>query len=448
MIAQPQSLGRRHPGAVRLAVFFAVGAGLVAVGAASVLLSPIQLVPVAVMVMAVAAGAMLGLRRLITGLGLLWAVTVTWTGIKIPGLPLTLGDLVALAFGALVIITPSDEARRRGPTRMIAGSVLLCVGSFVGAAFSRDQASSVFWAFVRAGPTIATLLVVRRWYPGVRTIERAILAFVAGVAISTVSAIAGFSKVRGVSERVQGLAHHPNQLAGHALMALGLALAMALWGRRHRVAFAALSPLLFLAVMLSGSRSAVAALGAVLVVVSVQGWRQGWKLRQVGAVVALAAILVTGVVSLPSTLTVDRLLKKEDTEVSDVTRWSRLEGEADRILAHPLSGSGLLTRERAHNIYVEALSSAGLLGLLGLLMVIAEGVRGAFVRLPKGRGAYDPLVVLICALSTAVIGFAVHEAFQNALWNRWFWFAAGLLLVTRDRAAASRPGAAQMMSPV
>jgi O-antigen ligase len=311
------------------------------------------------------------------------------------------------------------------------------VGSLIGAAFSNDQASSVFWAFVRAGPTVATLLVVRRWYPGVDTIERSMLAFVAGVAVSALSAIAGFSSVRGVSGRVQGLAHHPNQLAGHALMALGLSLVIALWGRRHRVAFAAFSPVLFIAVMLSGSRSAAAALGAVLAVVGLQGWRQGWKLRQLGAVVALAAILVTGVVSLPSTLTFERLLEKENTEASDGTRWARLESEADRILAHPLTGSGLLARERAHNIYVEALSSAGLLGLLGLLMVMADGVRGGFVRLPKGRNAHDPLLVSICALSTAIVGFAVHEAFQNALWNLWFWLPAGLLLVARDRAAES-----------
>jgi O-antigen ligase len=216
-------------------------------------------------------------------------------------------------------------------------------------------------------------------------------------------------------------------------MALGIATVMVLWTNYHRIFFALSIPVLLFGVMTAGSRSGVLALALVGLLAGRRAWKQGWRFSQIGGLVFVGALAFGGMIGIPHTQAFDRLFNGEDIATSDQHRLDNFNTEAQRIFDHPFTGAGLVGYDRAHNIYLEALSSEGVLGLVGLLWVIGRCSKRAFVDVTFPND--DELKAFAFAIGLAFVGYGVHEAFQNAVWNRWAWFMAGLAIVTQQRIA-------------
>ena len=380
--------------------------------------------------------ASLGLERFVTAMGLLAAFTLSWNGIRVPGAPLTVGDVPLLALGAAVFILPRRPATTAKGKWMLRGSVLIVCGAVIGSVFAADRMGALGFAIVRSMPVVLTLLIVRRWNPGPQLVALAMRAFVLGV---TVSAAAGVSIVRPNNGRAYGLTHHPNQLAADCIMALGITVVVLLWGtQQSKRVYWICAPILMYGLLESGSRAGVLALGGVAFAVAFRAWKLGWRAAQIGGVVLIGALLVGGVIGIPRAKAIDRLYLEESPR-SDAERYENLSAEINRSLDHPFTGSGILASDRAHNIYLEVIGSAGLIGIAGLLVLIGNCVRGAFVNVPISLR--DPGRFLKYALSVAFVGFAFHEAFQNAVWNRWPWFMAGLFIALEAHTSSERPEA-------
>jgi O-antigen ligase len=382
--------------------------------------------------------------QVVTFLGIATAASMTWDGMHVPHVPIIFGDLPLFAMaGVLLVMRLSRTIDPPPPSPALVACSLLVIGGIVGGAFAPSPVSSMGWVALRAVPAIATLIIVRWWRPGIETIKTVLFAFVLGVDGS--SLLGAFFHVRQGSGRSQGLTHHPNQLAAHCVMAIAICAVMVLWTNYRRVFFAGSIPLLLFGLMTAGSRSGVLALGLVAVLAGRRAWKQGWRFSQIGALVFVLALAFGGMIGIPHTQAFDRLFNGEDIATSDQHRLDNISTETERIFSHPITGAGLVGYDRAHSIYLEALSSEGLLGLIGLVWVIGLCCRRAFVDVNFPRS--DELKTVAFAISLAFVGYASHEAFQNAVWNRWAWFMAGLALVSQqlidDRDREAEPATLQ-----
>lgn len=181
--------------------------------------------------------------------------------------------------------------------------------------------------------------------------------------------------------RAHGLTFHPNILGINSLLAL-LPLIM-LWRecRRPLVRFALTvsAILLWLAVDYSGSRSAV---GGVFMVIamSILAQAEDWPARKraillIVALASIGAILLYGVLpslQLQPAASLQRLV--QGSHGSDLAREIISRVVHDELWKNPIFGTGYHVLMVAHNIYVQLLHAAGVVGLLGLLLTLATPV--------------------------------------------------------------------------
>ena len=219
--------------------------------------------------------------------------------------------------------------------------------------------------------------------------------------------------------REPGLAYHPNALALACALGLPVALALALdsaGGRRLRLlAYAAL---LVGGILVSGSRGGlIAALVGVLVVLLRQA-----TLRQTSWVMALCAFAIL-FGHHERFAAVERLLGRQGVSYYSVTnsdqeRAVRLHQGIDDVLRHPVTGVGLAHLRDAHDVYLQLLSSGGVLILIGF-GVFAYGLFATGVRLhtPLGVGAF-----------AAVCAWLLAGLVENQIYDRFVYVPAGLVI--------------------
>ena len=226
-------------------------------------------------------------------------------------------------------------------------------------------------------------------------------------------------------------------------------------GRAQRIAGAASIPLLGAGLLLSGS---VGGMGAAIVATILWLFLRGVTRR---TVVILGAATVCGLVLMSATGTtespspMERILRVTSTELpasEGGTLYSRLDvyGEAwDRIQHHPLIGVGLDegSNEKAlgpllvHNVFLGPWFGAGILGLLGVVMLVVGllKVGGDLLRRTTGHERS-----LVAALFSGVVAFLVFAMGEPILYVRYGWFPAAILVALsaqqRRLAADARAG--------
>ncbi|MGI9119545.1 MAG: O-antigen ligase family protein, partial [Acidimicrobiales bacterium] len=89
----------------------------------------------------------------------------------------------------------------------------------------------------------------------------------------------------------------------------------------------------------------------------------------------------------------------------------------DQIEAHPLTGVGFNFAKVAHNVYLQVLASAGVIGLLGFLgvaaLVVAMAIKTA---LPGPQHDLWP-----AGMIAAYVAYLAAGVVSNLLWDRWLW---------------------------
>jgi hypothetical protein len=259
-------------------------------------------------------------------------------------------------------------------------------------------------------------LALRRFRPTRSDAMALMTAWVFGVAIS---AVAGLTVSKGGQGRAQGLATHANQLSMTCAMALPIVWALYRKGRLTRWQLSAAVVLLVATVLASGSRSGLlaAAIGVLILC-----------LRSLGvlfttvasAVVAVATASLLALTLTHGTSAVARLLNQSSTVGSDKKRLLLMHQGLERLdsLETRLLGSGFVHHNQPHNLFLIAWTGAGVLGIVGLLILAC---RPAFI---AAQLTLDPFE---WSLAVCYIVFLLATSVNNALPAPFAWAVFALL---------------------
>jgi O-antigen ligase len=215
-------------------------------------------------------------------------------------------------------------------------------------------------------------------------------AIAAYIASGIVNAVTGICDLIGISQfnvwlgvqtvygleflgRANGLTVHPNHLGQHTAMALFLLIG--LWDptcRSNRWFTVSAAVTLFIAVMASGSRGALLAVLGMIAILS------AWHYRHIPrSVIVLIIAIVGAAVLAASTFDSVRMIAAAwyrlidpgvGEHVSDTTRLDMYRQAWEEFRTHPFAGEGYATIGAAHNIYLQVLQSAGVIGTLAFLI--------------------------------------------------------------------------------
>ena len=318
-------------------------------------------------------------------------------------------------------------------------------------------------------PNFLLFLIV---FTAVRTRRQAawvIGGLIAGAAIAAIYGLAVPPDPTADAFRIESAAGNSNVLAAVAVaglvLSLGGALAMRGWPIL-RTALVGVAALCLAAALLTGSRSGVIALGAVLLASIFLGgrWRAGAAI--VAVLLAVAATTFVAVYAPPEVR--ERITQTSPGEVSAdegrVTIWEvgwrmvedqplrgigvgNYAGSAINYVLEP----GLLTRtdqiidtpKVAHNIYLHVLAELGVVGLTIFLAILGFCLRCAYGAARRFRAAGDERMEIISrALLIAMIGVLVSDFFASEQFSKvlWLLLALGPALEAIARRAPSDPG--------
>ncbi len=371
---------------------------------------------------------------------------------------ITFSDVLFL-FSALVASAELAVARRPVPLRL---PLLLTLGLIV---FSLGGLLSTFdsLAPLQSVAVIVRLVVLTLvWFwLGTIVLERqahvttAIRLWVASAAVCGSAAVlqtlgANIPHAGTISDRATGFTTHPNDLGGLTCIAFVPALMLATAPRASfstRVLSYVCLILVGAGLILSGSVGALAAaIAAVLVWLALERS----TIRSLAAYAAIA-LCVIAVVTIQATRGALNPLErfKTTTSAQSATRGSgSLE---DRVVVyrvakaeiedHPFIGVGLdlpsITRPfgevsyayDVHNLFVGIWYKAGLLGLAGMLMMVAAILMSSWAAVRRsGSETERTLGVALLASAVAFLTFAMSEPL---IYSRYGWIAVALIFALR-----------------
>ena len=390
-----------------------------------------------------AIGATLGAGALLLGLivfsrrrlaAVLWAgvaFTAPLQGVRV-GSALALSDLVIILAVLAILPDVTRGWRQVVPDGLVTAFGVLVLAGLVGTFFAPSTAESIAVLFKIVLAAAGSIVAMALWRPSREELRRFAWLWMAG---ATASAVWGAIAPRELyAGRTAGLTTHPNHFGLVCALGVGLGLGLALSSAgRARLAALACVIVLIGGVGISGSRTALFAL-VVAVGVTAILTRRFRLLVTVAVVAVLASIsVIIGIVKIPDSHALSRLVGGGASAVSDVERQQTLEAALASIERHPVTGEGFGLALAAHNIYVQALVVGGPLALLGFLGVSGLIVRRGLGAPRQARGGRDG--PLLAGLTAGYIAYLCSGIFDNILWDRYLWTYIGLLLTL---AAASR----------
>ncbi len=349
-------------------------------------------------------------------LGALYLLTGRWTLARLsgdmtdPAFYTEFRFWVVLALAGASLLTsapPLASPRRRGRAAVV---LLLALFSWLlaSAAWAPDHELAAVKAYEVTLVALATLALARSLASGesehvLRWMWTGILA-VAGVLAAV--ALAGAVALGASSERLAVLGGGPNTFA--RIMGLLALAALSFWARRGLAwVFMPVVSIALLLVLLSGSRgSLVALVAALLVFVAVEA-RRAWRVVA-GFVVAAAVFALFAGYTPIGRAAVDAYERRVE-QLLIHEQYASGRGELYRsayelAMREPVLGGGLAGfPARAlgvypHNLFLEALCEAGLVGMVLLTLALTAGTASAFRggRVPE-RAALAAFVLMLVA---------------------------------------------------
>lgn len=442
--AQPAAVGLATTGA---AAGIGVGLAQVSVGITIGLVGLIAVVVVTVLIL-----AWRGTRELASVALSAAALTVGMNGVRLTT-SIALSDLFFLAAAGLLlpsVIFPEGQRRLEAAGPLLRGAVLVILGGIAGSMFAANPVGSLAQLIRFMVAAMVVPVIFALWKPSLAEIRR--IAWLWTLSVSASAMIAIRESGSFYQGRADGLTNHPNHLALTCVMAIGPALTLTLLARGVGRWFglgccAALAG----ALLVSGSRAGIIGCAMALLTLTILSRRAaiaGWITA--GACASLL-VLASGVVPLPSGNAFARLLGSEDRTVtqgaanSDADRLERLRTALDHALSNPVTGHGFEDALIAHNILLQIVVSAGLLGLIGFIVIIAAVLKPAYRCFVSRAPSSDPAVLLLFGFSASYIGYLTTGMLANALWDRYIWLTPSIILVLAPYALkrASVPVAVQ-----
>jgi O-antigen ligase len=399
------------------------------------------------------------------GAGLIGLLTVR------PAMAFTISDWIffaCLALTTLALLTSSAYRDYRVPAILTIGVGIFAVGGFVSS-FGAVQASASVSVIAR----VLYLTLVWFWLATTllrtrRHVENALILWIGSVAVSCLGAVVQYrygDVIPGGETawgRMSGFTPHYNHLGGLVATSFVPALMLATDSSRRGARLYALgvTGVLALGLVLSGSVG-----GMTATLVSTVFWLvvRGLSLRTVvrlGALAAAGFVLVISVSGADVQNPAERLQRVTSAQEaaagtggSFYTRVEVYERAWDRIGEQPLIGVGLddasslrITggENLVHNMLLSQLFTAGILGLLGIVVVlVGAGMVGA----TEVRRSSGSRRALTSALLAGFVGFVVFSMGEPVLFIRYGWFPVALLLALRAQAARAEESKAHLGIP-
>ena len=317
--------------------------------------------------------------------------------------------------------------------RHMAAIVIMGAGLLVGA-FRQEiglgQALRTLQYPIFGALPIIVLLSVR---PPERLRRQMTMAMIAGTMFSLGTAF--FAGEIGRNGRSIGLTTHMNQLGMTAACALPLIIT--LWGgasRRARLVLLGAGAYCLLGVNLSGARSALLGVFAVVALLAVH-----WLRRYISLVPALVLLLLMiglGALTIKpatsdtkSTSALQRLAGDPSSSGSDSSRVQLLDTGLNAISVGTVVIGGVYLTQDTHNIFLTLLVTGGILAVIGLLIAVVPWLYravaisvGAFRR----RSSTE-----VYGFALAVTTFTVWINFNNAVWIRYFWCVLAMAVMAQ-----------------
>jgi O-antigen ligase len=368
-----------------------------------------------------------GVEAFVTASMMAAAATAPMNGVRIPGnVTLTDAFLVIAGLGLIWIRLAGGERMHPLPPLLTKGLGMIIVGGLIGTLFAGNAVASLGNLARFSVSASVSVLVVFAWRPPIEVIYRYAWCWLAGATVSCLVAL-----VDSGTARPPGLTTHPNHLAIVSSLGAGVAVALAAHMQRARRAMAiGLICLFALTVVRSGSRAGLLALGVTFLFLAVRMTISRTVVLICTLTVLGSALLASGIVHVGKHDAIGRLLGDETSAESDRGRKPALEKNLQRIRDHPITGEGFEVVLEAHNIYVQAWSSAGMLGLAGLLTVAWATVSAAVPRRGAIREgpATEMGLPLLMGFAAGYIGYLAAGVFQNILWDRYLWLQVALVV--------------------
>ena len=300
--------------------------------------------------------------------------------------------------------------------------IVMTCGGAIAALGSPNSFAQVFAKFTITALPLA--LAMSRLLPNRQEVCLLVSGLVVGITASTGFGLYGPVGGQG---RALGFTSHPNQFAVHAVVSLPLLWLLWKEGRLRLRWILILATLEVWGLLLSGSRSGLLALIAVLVL---------WIWRRTGALsltvgllfgfISAVAISLTPPVTIDTPL-IERVLNPEETQNSNDARVQLIQEGVDRVGDQPVFGTGIPMESLPHNVVLFVWTGMGLLGLFAFVV---------FVLRAAGPALLLKTPLLQWALSLSTVAFLVGVFFNNTLGSPVAWFVVGLLQVAQLHAGA------------
>ena len=385
------------------------------------------------------------------GAGLIGLLTVR------PALAFTVSDWIffgCLGLTTLALLTSPAYRDYRVPAILSIGVGIFAFGGFISS-FGAVQASESVAVIAR----VIYLTLVWFWLATtlLRTrkhVENALILWVGSVAVCCLGAVAQYRYGDVIPNgetawgRMSGFTPHYNHLGGLVATAFVPALMLASESRQRAIRIYGLAAIavFVLGLILSGSVG-----GMTATLVSTVFWLaiRGVSLRTVvrlGAVGVVGLALVVGAGGTDAPNPLDRLERVTSAEEAAAgtggSFYTRVEGYQqawDRIVEQPLIGVGLdlastqnlIGATLVHNMLLNQLFTAGVLGLVGIVVVlVGTGIVGV-TEVRRSAGARRALT---SALLAGFVGFVIFSMGEPVLFIRYGWFPVALLLALRAQA--------------
>lgn len=371
-----------------------------------------------------------------------------------PALGFTMSDwifLLALGLACAAILMHGTQAHYLVPGSITVGVLIFSLGGFL-------SSTQALYPYASAFIVIRMLYLTLVWFwLGAIVLERrshvenAVLLWVCSAGLSSAGAVAQFfygDIIPGGTiawGRMTGFTEHFNVLGGLTATAFVPALMLAVDSPRGRVRLVGLATtgLIAAGLLLSGS---VGGLLAVSVGTVVWLALRGVSVRiVVGAAVAIACglVLMSGSRATDAPSPIDRIERATSAERASEgtggTIYTRIEGFSlawDRIAEQPLVGVGLdpetsleiLEGHSVHNLLLGPWFTAGVLGLIGIVLLIGGALATGFKVLRVSAPQHRPFDA---ALVAALVAFVQHGMGEPILFVRYGWLPTAFLIALR-----------------
>jgi O-antigen ligase len=399
---------------------------------------------------------LLRIPRLLFYLGSLTLTEAAWR----PAAGLTVSEMFfLLALGATVIAALAGRPIARIPSGLVIGVSIFALGGAISSIGAASPATSV-------EQTLQGIYVLLLWAltgaTVLRTRRQIVVALGCWTFSSALNGCAALLQVIGVSflgtgaldgSRATGLTDHPNDLGAACAIALVPALMLATTrlpprGRWLRAVRWCLLGFTSVGVILSASIGAMLA-GLIAILV----WLLAPAVRAPGRVAVVAAVAVSlagltlagGAVTSPTKRFEEVTTNGVSTSSGSGTVRLKIVQQAwPRIESNPLVGTGLdpsglsvnvihhgaVSSYQVHGGPISVWYQAGILGLLGVVILVWTLLRGAWRNLIAGDQT-DLLIGL--SILAAFLAFLVNAMTTPFVLQQYGWFSAVMLVAWRLR---------------